>query len=172
MKLNLVKKYAIRILIVVLTLIFCWLILRAVSLRQVDDVSPNIPCTQDILDKSETLMVIPIFENRSIAENKSWCDFILSLNKTLGMHGVYHKYLEFSELRDESYIFIGMEEFRKCFGKYPEIFEAPQLALSSENEKLLRKMGFEVRGYPYQMTHKVYHCSDTGKYSNRFVDWF
>jgi predicted deacetylase len=140
--------------------------------RQVDDVSPNIICEKWVIDKSDILMVIPIFNNISIAENNSWCNYILGLNKTLGMHGVYHTYQEFLTARDESYIQQGIDEFKKCFGYAPSIFEAPQVALSAENEKTLKNMGFIVYDYPFQMTHKVYHCSDTGKFSNKHVDRF
>jgi predicted deacetylase len=139
--------------------------------RQLDDVNPQIACESSLIDKSETLMVIPLYQNKSIAENRSWCEYLLSLNKTLAMHGVYHTYNEFYTPRDEQYILAGMEEFKKCFGFYPSIFEAPQVALNNSNEVLLKQMGFDVRGYPFQLTHKVYHCSDTGKYSNNFVDW-
>jgi predicted deacetylase len=146
------------------------LFIRKISLKQLDDVSPEIDCENELIEKSETLMIIPFFENVSIAENKTWCNWILSLNKSLGMHGVYHSYREFLELREENYIFIGIEEFKKCFGVYPKIFEAPQVALSKENEKLLKKMSFEVRGSWFNIFHKVYHCSDAGKFSNKFMD--
>ncbi len=165
------KRVILNTVLVILLIGFCILLLRNFSSRQVDDVSPAIACDSGIIGKSETLMVIPIFQNKSIAEDSGWCKYILSLNKTLGMHGVYHNYREFGELRNEDYIRAGMKEFRKCFGRYPEIFEAPQVSLSRENGKTLRAMGFEVRGYPFQIMHKVYHCNDTGKYSNKFVDW-
>lgn len=144
---------------------------RIFAEKQVDDISPFIDCSQEIIDKSETLMVIPLFEGKSIAENKSWCKNILSLNKTLGMHGVYHIYKEFKHPKDENYVKEGMEEFKKCFGFYPQVFEAPQLSLSYENEKILKSLELKIQGYPYTITHKVYHCSDTGKYSNEFIDF-
>ena len=163
--------------ILVLLLIFIALyIIRLFGERQIDDVNPFRFCENEYVDKSETLMVIPLFENKSIAENKTWCNYILSLNKTLAMHGVYHSYNEFLEDRDENYIKLGIEEFKKCFGYYPIIFEAPQLALSKNNEKLLRQMGFEVRNYRFNMFHRVYHCVDFERNSylvglNKRIDW-
>ncbi|MDP1728710.1 MAG: hypothetical protein Q8L27_00720 [archaeon] len=166
------KKYFFYVLFVILALIVCLWVFRIFAERQVDDIGPLISCEADIIDKSETLMVIPIFNGIGISENKTWCDYILSLNKTLGMHGVYHTYQEFLELRNESYVRIGMGEFKKCFGFYPEIFEAPQLAFNGDNAEVLRESMLKFRGYPYSLTHKVYHCQDSGKYSNRFIDFF
>jgi peptidoglycan/xylan/chitin deacetylase (PgdA/CDA1 family) len=159
------------ILLILVLIFLIWLVIRYLLPRQVDDFSPGIYCEPEIIAKSQILMVIPIFDNHSIAENKTWCENTLKLGKTLGMHGVYHKYNEFLTLRDSEYIQKGMDEFKKCFGYYPRIFEAPQLALSKDNENLLKSMGLKVEGYPFSLTHKVYHCSDTGKYSNKFVDW-
>jgi predicted deacetylase len=154
---------------------------RRVLPRQIDDFSDSILCEEEYLEKSSILMVIPLFENKSIAENKTWCKYVLSLNKTLGMHGVYHTYQEFLvENRSEDYIRLGMQEFYKCFGFYPEIFGVPHLALKSENKKTLQKMGFKIHNKPFYVFHKVYHCEEKGKFSfkildydinNRVVDW-
>jgi len=169
--------------LIVLFLVFLicdLLIIRHLTARQIDDVNPSILCGENRIASSSTLMIVPIFNGISIADNMTWCNSILSLNKTLGMHGVYHTYNEFLELRNESYISRGMDEFKKCFGYYPEYFEAPQLALSSENVKILEEMGFDIRGWLYMITHKVYHCQDTGifainfgkiKITNRFIDF-
>lgn len=164
------KKYIWKILLICLLVIILSLlilfIIRLVLPRQIDDVSPSILCNKSLIEESDILMVIPIYNNRSIAENKSWCEEILSLNKTLGMHGVYHSYEEFNSLRDKEYVLRGKEEFKKCFGFYPEIFEAPQLALSLDNSDLLKNMGLSIEGYWFQLIHKIYHCQDTGKFSN------
>jgi len=159
------------ILICLLLLVLDIYIARQTLPRQLDDVHPNIYCEYELMDKSEILMIIPIFENVSIAENKTWCLWILSLNKTLGMHGVYHSYNEFNNLIEEDYVERGIREFKKCFGYSPKVFEAPQLELSKENRDLLVNMGFIIRGEFYSAFHKVYHCSDTGKFSNKIIDW-
>jgi hypothetical protein len=156
--------------VVILFLLVDGVLMRAVSARQVDDFSPQIYCSQEITNKSEILMVIPLYNNISIAENKTWCEQTLRLNKTLGMHGVYHSYNEFLEPRDLEYIKRGMEEFKKCFGYYPRVFEAPQLALNRENRELISSFNMTVNHYGFNALHKVYHCSDTGKFKNRIVD--
>lgn len=156
------------ILIFLLGLLIILFFIRLLSSRQLDDVSPAIPCEKELLDKSDILLIIPRYNNVSIAENQSWCNYILSLNKTLALHGVYHTYQEFLEPRDEDYIRFGMKEFKECFGFYPNIFEAPQVALSKENKALLKKMGFEIKGWFNMATHKVYHTQETGEFAIRF----
>src|SRR3990170_9020936 len=80
---------------------------RHFSQKELDDVTPEISCEKNLLDKSNVLWIVPIFENKSIAEDKVWCDGVLALNKTLGLHGVYHTYQEFGLERNEDYIDVG-----------------------------------------------------------------
>lgn len=157
-----------------------WLV-RFFMPRQLDDVSPEVGCSEELIEKSDILIVIPLFNNKSIAENKTWCDYILSLNKTLVLHGVYHTYKEFDEARSEDYINLGAKEFEKCFGFYPEIFEAPQMALSDENSETLKRMGFRIIGKSNEVFSKVYHCQEYGKFrvriggitiTNKLIDFF
>ena len=146
--------------------------MRALSERHIDDVSPGIECELSLLEKSEVLYVIPKFENRSISENLSWCKEILGLNKTLGMHGVYHTYYEFAEERNESYLNEGMKIFEQCFGFKPEYFRPPQLKISKENKRLVKSLGMNFEGYGSTIFHKGYHCNDSGRLSNKFMDFF
>jgi predicted deacetylase len=146
--------------LIIALILIDFIIIRLILPSQIDDVTPSRLCDDKLLDKSEVLMVIPLRENQSIADNPVWCEHIRGLNKTIGMHGVYHTEKEFMHARDENYIRIGMEEFYKCFGFYPTIFEAPQFSLSEENEKTLREMNFTILKSPRQITHKVYHCTD------------
>ena len=171
------KLFLLAILILVISL---WVI-RFVMPRQLDDVSPEIGCSEEIIGKSDILTVVPLFNNKSIADEGEWCDYIGSLNKTLVLHGVYHSYKEFEETRSEEYINRGAKEFERCFGFYPEIFEAPQMALSEENEKTLEKMGFEIIGKSNEFIRKVYHCQEEGEFrvkvlgitvTNRLIDFF
>ncbi|MEK6885728.1 MAG: DUF2334 domain-containing protein [Nanoarchaeota archaeon] len=169
MKLKKLKSYFIGGIIGILIVFLVLIAVRTILPRQIDDVSPVIPCSQGILDRGSSLMVIPLFENKSIAENKSWCEYILSLNKTLGMHGVTHRYGEFREVRDLEYLQVGIREFEKCFGKSPYIFEAPHLVLNSGNYPILKEANFsQIRGWFYTITHKVYHCQDTGEFAIKF----
>jgi len=164
--------YICLIVIISFVVMFLFLIIyRTFSDRQIDDVSPQIICEEELLDKSKILYIIPKFQNKSISEDKDWCEYILSLNKTLAMHGVYHTYKEFEIGRDEEYLREGMESFYDCFGFYPKEFKAPQLAINKVNKKLVKKE-MKFIGYFNQLFHKAYHCEDTGQLSNRFMDLF
>ncbi len=153
--------------VVLLVAVFIWAF-RAFSPRQIDDVSPGIQCNPELFKKVDVLYVIPKFENQSI--NKTWCNQILALNKTLAMHGVAHTYNEFAEPRSEEYVQEGRQIFKDCFGFYPERFKAPQLNISSENKAIVKKT-MKLDNYVNEIFHKIYHCKDTGKSSNRLIDW-
>lgn len=154
--------------IVLLVLVISLFIVRNISSTQLDDVTPEIQCDKSLLSNADVLFVIPKFENKSIADNKAWCAEILALNKTIGMHGVYHDYDEFKLDRTSDYIQEGMDTFKQCFGYYPQEFKAPQLSINNHNKKLIKaKMKFI--GYLDQLFHKTYHCSDSGRLSNKFI---
>ena len=74
------------ILLIIVLLFTDFVALRMKLARQVDDVNLFIYCDNGIIEKSDMLMVIPLYKNVSIAENKGWCEWIVGLNKTLGMH--------------------------------------------------------------------------------------
>jgi predicted deacetylase len=169
---RLIKKGVILIFIVLIFLIISIFLIRLFSSRQVDDVSPGIPCSKEILEKSDVFYVIPKFENKSISENKEWCDYILSLNKEIEIHGVYHTYEEFGIDKDSFYLNEGIDIFEKCFGFMPEKFKPPQLKISKNNKKLIdiNKLRLEYR--LNELTHKVYHCNDSGIISNKLIDIF
>jgi predicted deacetylase len=169
------NKKRIRVLYFILLIILAALILlffvRLFSPKHLDDVSPNISCDESLLQKADYLAVVPLFDNQSIADNSQWCEKILSLNKSLVMHGVYHSYNEFAEDRNEEYISLGKEAFQKCFGFAPTMFKPPQLAISENNKKILEK-DFRVFGKFAQLTHKSYHCGDSGMFPNWLIDLF
>ena len=164
-------KIILLILIIFFVLLLLLFLFRLFSPKQLDDVSSQIQCDKELFDKADVLFVIPKFNNVSIAENQSWCKYILSLNKTLAMHGVYHTYNEFATERNENYLNQGKAEFVKCFGFYPEIFKAPQLEITNNNKKLIKSQ-MKFYGYINQLFHKAYHCNDTGQLSNRAVGLF
>lgn len=149
---------------------FVLFFLRLFSEVQIDDVSPEISCTQDLLKKSDNLFIIPKFNGKSIADNPEWCRYILSLNKTLSLHGLTHEYREFKTDRDEAYIQESIDIFYSCFGFYPKEFKPPQLAISSNNKKLV-KSKLKLLGEFNQITHKVYHCNDSTR-KNWIADLF
>lgn len=155
-------------------IIFLFVILfliRAFSEKQLDDVSPGIQCDKRLLEKADKLFIIPKFNDKNISEDKQWCKEILSLNKKLALHGVYHTYNEFGINRNEEYLEKGVLEFKSCFNQTPSEFKPPYLIISRNNKKLIKKY-MKLDLYFNQIFHKVYHCKDTGKFSNRFINWF
>ena len=165
------KKILLPILIL-LFLILALFLIRLTSPQEIDDISPEIPCLQNYVEKSDILWVIPKFNNKSISENKQWCNYILSLNKTLGLHGVTHEFEEFNADRSQEYLQEGINIFEQCFGFKPEIFKPPQLKISVENKKLIKENNMELKSKLNQLTHKVYHCNDDGRFKNWIVDLF
>jgi predicted deacetylase len=146
-------------------------LIRAFSERELDDVSPGINCEKQLLEKSEVLWIIPNFNNKPISEDKEWCKEILSLNKTLGMHGVNHTFREFGTERNQEYLEEGMQIFEECFGYKPTMFKPPQLKIAEENKKLIKNNGLILKGMPNQFFHKVYHCGTYGEKTNWRIDW-
>ena len=117
-------------LIIILIFILIWFFIRLISSREIDDVTPGISCEDEkkYLEKSEYLWVIPNFQGNKISENTEWCEEILSLNKTLGMHGIKHTYREFKrENISQEELEEGMKIFEECFGYKPKDFKYPQL---------------------------------------------
>lgn len=161
--------------IIIASLIILFLslfLIRAITPREIDDVSPEIPCSEKYIKKSNILWIIPNFNNKSILKNKKWCDYILSLNKTLGLHGVTHEFKEFDIKRDQKYLQKGIDIFEKCFGFKPEMFKPPQLAISKQNKKLIKENNMKLKLNFNQIIHKVYHCNNTGRFSNKIIDLF
>jgi len=118
----------------ILALIFILFFVRLVLPSQIDDVSPGIFCDEKLLEKADIFFVIPKFGNVSIADNSEWCEYILSFEKELGLHGVYHTYEEFNGDID---LQLGIDIFEECFGFEPERFKPPQVKISDENQILV-----------------------------------
>jgi len=164
--------YLFGVIALILLLVLALFFIRFFSDRQVDDVSPGMNCDDKILKKSDVFYVVPDFNNNSIADNKEWCTKILAMNKTLALHGVDHEYLEFSQDKGMEYLNKGIRDFELCFNQTPLRFKPPQLAISHKNKELIKKAGFKLDLDLNQYLHKVYHCNDSGRLSNRFIDWF
>ena len=152
-------KKSIKIILICLwIIILVWFLIRLISPREIDDVSPGISCKNEkiYIDKSKTLWVIPNFQGNKISENPEWCEEILSLNKTLGIHGIKHTYREFRrENISQEELDFGLEEFEKCFGFKSEKFKPPNLRLNKENKKIIEititpknKLKSQVVGLP------------------------
>ncbi len=149
-------------------LIICLFLTRLILPSQIDDISPKIPCEEKLMNWADVYYVIPKFENVSI--DKKWCDEISNRDKTLALHGVYHSFEEFGEVRDLEYFNEGVEIFNECFGFEPTKFKPPQLAWTNENDWIKDRM--EVDLIWNQIFHKVYHCEDTGIFPNWLVRIF
>jgi len=157
---------------VVLVFMIGLFFVRFVGSRHIDDVNPLMNCGEEYLLKADVLYVVPYFDGVMINESRDWCDYILSLDKEIGMHGVRHSYGEFSYGVSLEDIELGMEIFEDCFGVLPNRFKAPQLKLSYENRVLVEGLGMRVDGKMAQVFHKVYHCNDSGIMSNSFHSVF
>ena len=164
---------------------------RLILPSQLDDVSPKIPCEENLMEWADVYYVIPKFENVSISENREWCgeilerkmatrgipselrtsNEVLSLSGKLAMHGIYHEYEEFRGKISLENLEEGMGIFKECFGFEPERFKPPQISISSRNKKLVRER-MELDLFWNQLFHKVYHCGDTGIFPNWVVRVF
>ena len=164
---KLLKILYIGIVLIFLIVISLFLV-RFFNEKYLDDVSPEIRCEEYLLKNSDIFFVIPKFNNFSIADSQEWCERIKGYNKELALHGVYHTYREFGESRSEDYLQDGLDAFVDCFGFYPEKFKAPQLIFSQKNKIFLNINRLELISRFDQITHKTYHCGDTGLFSNNF----
>lgn len=163
------------ILMILFILIIIWIFIRLVSPREIDDITPGIPCEneKEYIDKSKYLWVIPNFQGHKISENPEWCKEILSLNKTLGMHGIKHTYREFKrENITQEELQEGIEIFEECFGYKPKHFKYPQLRYNKENKELLKQNNLKIRTKFSQFTHKFYHCDNSGIHDYKITDLF
>ena len=126
--------------IIPIILILILFSIRAFSPREIDDITPGIPCEKEYIEKSEILWVIPNFQGHDISENKTWCKEILALNKTLGLHGFKHTYREWEvENQTGKELSEAIHIFTKCFGYEPTMFKPPHLHLSKQNQELIEK---------------------------------
>jgi len=174
------SKVILLVLVMFLACIFVLFLIRNLSSRELDDVYPGRYCSEDLINKSDVIFVVPMPNSISIANNRLWCKDMLQLNKTIGMHGVYHapdNPGEFAINRNENYIQIGLEEFKKCFGFYPQLFKAPEYKLSKENALLIKRMNLSIISESHALFHKNYHCVDYEQKSylvriNKIVDLF
>lgn len=162
-------------LIILFSILILWFLIRLISPREIDDITPGISCENEkkYIESSEYLWVIPNFQGNKISEAPEWCKEILSLNKTLGMHGINHTYWEFKrENITQEELQEGIEIFEKCFGFKPEKFKPPNLRLNKENKKIIKNNNLTLKNKFNQAFHKVYHCNDSGILSNKFIDFF
>ncbi len=149
-------------------LILALFLVRLVLPSQIDDVSPRISCDEDLLELVDVYYVIPKFDG--IAIDAEWCDEILARNKDIAMHGVTHEYKEFGAVRSVEYFAEGVDIFEGCFGFAPERFKPGNLEWSDENDWIRDEIEVDILWN--QIFHKVYHCSDTGRFPNWLIRVF
>lgn len=145
-----------------------FLSLREILPKEIDDVSPGIFCPMNYVKNSDVLWFIPLYENKT--PSLEYCKILRDLDKEIGMHGIHHTYNEFYYPISEEELLEGIRIFKECVGYYPLRFKPPQLNISEENSKLVRKY-LELEGWPNQVFHKVYHCEDLRYYPNNLIDW-
>lgn len=164
------------LLILLLALVFVlfemnYFFIRAAGPRQIDDVHPSAGCAREYLKKSDILWVIPKFKNIPITSNKTWCEQVKNLNKTIGLHGIRHTWKEFGK---EKIAKEDLEEaislIEECFNQTPTMFKPPHLTLSPQNKKLLKEYNFTIKKRFNQLTNKIYHCNSSGLFTNEFID--
>ena len=168
-------KVFLTILIAIISLIIILFIIRLVNPREIDDITPGIPCENEkkYIEKSEYLWVIPNFQGNKISENSEWCKEILAMNKTLGLHGIKHTYREFKrENISQEELEEGIKIFEECFGYEPKHFKSPQLRINKENKKLIKENNLIYRTKFSQFTHKFYHCDNSGISDYKITDIF
>lgn len=158
--------------IIIITLILLLFLTRLIFPSQIDDVSPEILCKQEYLEKTDILWIIPKYNNKPISENKEWCQQILSLNKTPGLHGIQHTYKEFNQKISQKQLDEAIKIFEQCFNQTPTFFKPPRLKISETNKKLIQESGMKLKLNFNQLTHKIYHCGDTGMLPNWVVEVF
>ncbi len=161
----------ISIIIILIVLLF---LIRLISPTQIDDVNPTIPCPELERYNPDTLYVIPNYKNIPISNNQTWCNLIKNLNKTIEMHGIDHEpYRGFlTENITQKQMDFAMSEFQNCFNQTPEKFKPPQLKISKENKLLIQDNNLKLETNLNQITHKVYHCNNTGIIPNRIIKIF
>ncbi len=161
-------KFILMIIIVILIALF---LIRLINPTEIDDVTPGISCPEIEIYNPEVLYAIPIYNNTPLSLNKTWCEEILNLNKTIELHGIHHTYHEFKNQNiSDKELELGIDEFEKCFLKKPTEFKAPNLRINEQNKKLIEENNLIVKSKLNQITHKVYHCNNSGVLPNWIID--
>ncbi len=158
--------------LIIVSIILLIMLTRIILPSEIDDIHPLISCPEIEEYAPKVLYVIPKYQGEKISDYPEWCEKILSLNKTLALHGYKHEYKEYNNEITRDQIEESIEIFEDCFGFKPELFKPPHLAISRENKKLLKEYNLSIKVYLNQMTRKVYHCNDAGVFSNKLISFY
>lgn len=148
------------------------LVIRATSDREIDDVSPEIHCQEKRMEDADIYWIIPKFNGKKISDDKDWCEEILATGKELGLHGFEHTYREFGNETKTEELQEAIDIFEECFGFPPEKFKPPQHKISKTNERFLQDRDITIIKSFNSIFHKVYHCGNSGVFSNNFIEAF
>ena len=148
------------------------LVIRATSQREIDDVSPELHCQERRMEDADIYWVIPKYNGKAISDDEDWCEEILARNKELGLHGFEHTYHEFGNESKTEELQEAIEIFEECFGFPPEKFKPPQHKISKANIRFLEDRDIQIIGKYNALFHKVYHCENSGVFSNNFIEAF
>lgn len=167
------KKIVKVIIFSIIIVIFLLFLIRLINPTEIDDVTPGIPCPEIEKYNPDILYVIPNYNSLEISKDKEWCNHILSLNKSLSLHGLNHTYREFLyENISQEELNKGIRKFEECFNFSPTSFKPPQLKINSQNKELILNNNLKLMGIYNQITHKVYHCNDSDKIPNKIIRIF
>lgn len=136
---------------------------KEIAARELDDVHPDIPCDQSMLDDAIWWWVVPLYGDKPLMSNPEWVEKVKKSGKKIGMHGVRHTYSEFNTDVSKEYIQQGIDAFKDAFGYTPTHFKPPKMQITKNNLELLKSMGFTVHDRWQQFIHKIYHCKDHGR---------
>ena len=81
------KKVILTIILGLIIIILAIFFIRALSIREIDDIHPDIPCEKEYVNQADILWVIPEYNGKSIADNKTWCDEIKSKGEMKALWG-------------------------------------------------------------------------------------
>ncbi len=123
----------------------------------VDDIYPSNSC-DGLLQKADILYVIPNLGGEDISNSKKWCNYIKSLNKTLGLHGITHSYHEFDYSLNQEEISLAIKMFEGCFGEKPSLFRPPYNRISKDNQKIVESLNMTVYKKRFWL-HPYCHCN-------------
>jgi len=149
-----------------------FLVIRASSDREIDDVSPELHCQEKRMEDADIYWVIPKYDGKKISDDEDWCEEILEMKKELGLHGFEHTYHEFGNETKTEELQEAIEIFEECFGFPPEKFKPPQHKITKKNKRFLQDRDITIIGKYNSLFHKVYHCENSGVFSNNFIEAF
>lgn len=145
------------LIVIAIGLIYALIFISSRNPLIVDDVYPTNTC-DSLLEKADILYVIPYLENNSITNDKEWCAKIISLNKSIGLHGIKHSYHEFDNDVNEKELALAINSFETCFSEKPTLFRPPYNRINKENEEKISSFNMTIYKKKF-IAHPYCHCN-------------